>query len=251
MKDLTLVRSNERLDDLERNGYKIIQNPEVFCFGIDAVLLSHFAKVKAKEHKVLDIGTGTGIIPILMYAIYQKGHYTAIDIQEEMVDLASRSVKLNEIEDNIQVLCHDIKDYMNTFKPNTFDLITCNPPYMKGSCGLTNKHPSKMIARHEIACTLEDIIKASGYLLKERGKLCMVHRPHRLVDIFYLMRTYAIEPKRMQLVYPKADKEPTMVLIEGVKKGNAELRVEKPLIIYNEDGSYTEDIYLIYGKKGL
>ena len=251
MKDLTLVRSNERIDDLERNGYKIIQNPEVFCFGIDAVLLSHFAKVKAPSSQILDIGTGTGIIPILMHAIYQKGHYTAIDIQEEMVDLASRSVKLNEIEESIKVLCHDIKDYMSLFKQHQFDLITCNPPYMKDTCGLKNQHPSKMIARHEIACTLEDIIQASSYLLKERSRICMIHRPHRLVDIFDLMRKYAIEPKRMQMVYPKLCKEPSMVLVEGVKKGNAELRVEKPLIIYNEDGTYTEDIYLIYGKRGL
>lgn len=242
----TLVNSNERIDDLGRRGYKVIQNPEVFCFGVDAVLLAHYAKVKKQGENILDIGTGTGIIPILMHAIYQKGKYQGIDIQQEMIEMASRSVKLNQIQVDIEMKEVDIKNYKEYFAQGTFDLITCNPPYMKGVCGLKNEHPSKTIARHEVACTLEDIIHASSYMLKHRGRLCMIHRPHRLVDIMDLMRKNKIEPKHIQLVYPKKDKEPTMVLIEGIHHSNPELRVDKPLIIYEEDGSYTQQIRELY-----
>ena len=250
MKDLTLVRWNERVDDLERNGYRLIQNPEVFCFGIDAILLAHFARVSNHKQKILDIGTGTGIIPIVMHAIYQKGHYTGIDIQEQMIEMASRSVMLNEIEADVQMKTVDIKEYKEHFNSGEFDIITCNPPYMKGECGLKNEHPSKTIARHEVACTLEDIISAASYMLKYGGKMCMIHRPHRLVDILATMRQYKIEPKVMRMIYPKQGKEPTMVLVEGVKNGRPELRVQAPLVVYNEDGTYTDEINEIYGKKG-
>lgn len=247
LKDLTIVKSNERIDDLERNGYKIVQNPEVFCFGIDAVLLAHYIKVTKGSQKVLDIGTGTGIIPMLMHATYGKGDYTAIDIQEDMVEMARRSVKLNNIEESINILHADIKEFKQNFSSGQFDIITCNPPYMKGEAGLKNEHPSKMVARHEIACTLEDIISASSYMLKDKGKIAMIHRAHRLVDIMCLMRKYKIEPKRMRMVYPKVGKAPTMVLIEGIRNANPELRVEPPLIVYNEDSTYTDEIYKIYG----
>lgn len=250
MKDSTLVRSNERVDDLERNGYKLIQNPEVFCFGIDAILLAHFAKVNSSKKRVLDIGTGTGIIPIVMHAIYKKGQYTGIDIQEQMIEMASRSVKLNGIEEDVTMKVVDIKCCKQHFAAGQFDIITCNPPYMKGHAGLKNEHPSKTIARHEVACTLEDIIKGASYMLNYGGKLCMIHRPHRLVDIFFYMRQNNIEPKVMRMVYPKQGKEPTMVLVEGVKNGNPELRVQTPLYVYNEDGTYTDEILEIYGKKG-
>lgn len=250
MKDLTLVRSNERVDDLERNGYQLIQNPEVFCFGIDAILLAHFAKVSNAQQKILDIGTGTGIIPIVMHAIYQKGHFTGIDIQESMIEMASRSVQLNQIQSDVEMKTVDIKCYKDHFKAGEFDVITCNPPYMKGHAGLKNDHHSKTIARHEVACTLEDIIEAAGYMLKYKGKLCMIHRPHRLVDIFTAMRANKIEPKVMRMIYPKLGKEPTMVLVEGIKNGNPELRVCNPLYVYTEDGEYTEEINEIYGKKG-
>lgn len=250
MKDLTLVHSNERVDDLERNGYKLIQNPEVFCFGIDAILLAHFAKVSSAKQKILDIGTGTGIIPIVMHAIYGKGSYTGIDIQEEMIEMAGRSVKLNEIEADVTMKVVDIKMCREHFKTGEFDIITCNPPYMKGDCGLKNEHPSKTIARHEVACTLEDIISGASYMLKYGGKMCMIHRPHRLVDIFSLMRQYNIEPKVMRMIYPKQGKEPTMVLVEGIKNGRPELRVKPPLTVYQDNGDYTDEIYEIYGKKG-
>lgn len=249
MKDLTLVNSNERLDDLERNGYRLIQNPEVFCFGIDAVLLAHFAQVKKSTDTILDIGTGTGVIPLLMHATYQKGHYIGIDIQASMVEMARRSVKFNGVEDSVKIENVDIKEYDQFFKAGQFSLITCNPPYMKNVAGLKNEDDSITIARHEVACTLEDIIKASSKMLKDKGKLCMIHRPHRLVDIIMTMKQYKLEPKVMRMVYPKVSKAPTMVLIEGVKNGGPELRVQKPLIVYNEDGTYTDEIYEIYGRE--
>ncbi len=248
-KDLTLVRSNERLDDLERNGYLLIQNPEVFCFGIDAILLAHFAKVASDKQKILDIGTGTGIIPIIMHASYQKGNYTGIDIQPEMVEMANRSVLLNGIQDSVHMLHVDIKEYKKHFKSCEFDIITSNPPYMKGDVGLKNDHPSKNIARHEMTCTLEDIIKASSDLLKYNGKLYMIHRPLRLVEILMTMKKYNLEPKRLRFIHPKINKEPNMVLIEAVKNAKPEMRVQPPLVIYKEDGSYTDEIYEIYGKK--
>ena len=248
LKDLTLARWNERIDDLERNGYKIIQNPEVFCFGIDAILLAHFAKVTKASQKILDIGTGTGIIPILMHAAYQKGNYIGIDIQPDMVEMANRSSKLNQIEESVKFLNVDIKGFKEYFTSEEFDIITTNPPYMKGEAGLKNEHPSIEVARHEVACTLEDIIAASSYMLKNKGKFYMIHRPHRLVDIMSHMRNYKIEPKRIRFVHPKPNKAPTMVLIEGVRNGGPELRVESPLMVYNEQGVYTDEIYDIYGK---
>lgn len=249
LRTLTLVNSNERVDDLDRNGYKIIQNPEVFCFGIDAVLLAHFAKVTKKDQQILDIGTGTGIIPILMHAIYQKGKYTGIDIQEEMVEMANRSLRLNELTEDIKIKHIDVKTIKGHFEGHSLDLVTTNPPYMKGTNGLKNEHPSKAIARHEVLCTLEDIIAAAGYVLKVKGKLCMIHRPQRLVDIICAMRANNIEPKRLRMVYPKPGQAPTMVLIEGIKGGNSEMRVEKPLIVYNEDGTHTDEIYEIYDRE--
>lgn len=249
LETLTLVNSNERVDDLGCKGYRVIQNPEVFCFGVDAVLLAHYAKVTRPNQKILDIGTGTGIIPILMHGTYERGCYTGIDIQEEMIEMAMRTVKLNQIEKDVRMMCVDIKSYKEHFSSDQFDIITCNPPYMKGVCGLKNEHLSKTIARHEVACTLEDIVKASSYMLKDRGKLYMIHRPHRLVDIMNLMRENKVEPKAMRMIYPKRDKEPTMVLIQGVRNGKPELRVEKPLIMYKKDGSYTEEIHQIYNMK--
>lgn len=246
LKTSTLVNSNERVDELGRRGYKLIQNPKVFCFGVDAVLLAHYAKVKNEKEHILDIGTGTGIVPILMHGIYQKGSYTGMDIQQEMVEMANRSVLLNNLQDAITMKHVDITKAKEAFKAASFDVITCNPPYMKGEAGLKNEDLSKQIARHEITCTLEDIIAAGSYLLKERGRFYMIHRPHRLVDILSLMRQYKIEPKTMRMVYPKRDKEPTMVLVEAIRGANPELRVQRPLVIYQEDGTYTDDLIEIY-----
>ena len=236
----------ERFDDLERNGYKIIQNPEKFCFGMDAVLLSGFAQA-GEGTKVLDLGTGTGIIPILMAAKTGAGHITGLEIQEESADMARRSVAYNNLQDRIDIVTGDIKDASVIFGASSFDVITTNPPYMIADHGLTNPDAAKAIARHEIKCTLRDVITQSAKLLKPGGHFFMVHRPFRLGEIFPLMTEMKIEPKRMRLVYPYVDAEPNMVLIEGSRGGKPRLTVEKPLIVYKEQGVYTDEIYDIYG----
>lgn len=236
----------ERFDDLERNGYKIIQNPEKFCFGMDAVLLSGFAQA-GEGTKVLDLGTGTGIIPILMAAKTGAGHITGLEIQEESADMARRSVAYNNLQDRIDIVTGDIKDASVIFGASSFDVITTNPPYMIADHGLTNPDAAKAIARHEIKCTLRDVISQSAKLLKPGGHFFMVHRPFRLGEIFPLMTEQKIEPKRMRLVYPYLDAEPNMVLIEGSRGGKPWLTVEKPLIVYKQQGVYTDEIYDIYG----
>lgn len=240
------LKDNERIDDLQRNGYKIIQNEKKFCFGMDAVLLSGFALVKEGE-KLLDIGTGTGIIPILLEAKSDGDHFTGLEIQEESADMAARSVKLNGLTDKIDIICGDIKDAQSLFRPASFDVITTNPPYMIGKHGLMGKNREKAIARHEIFCTLDDIARQAGELLKDKGRFYMVHRPFRLVEIFNTLTKYRLEPKRLKLVYPYIDKEPNMVLIEALKGGNPRLTVEKPLIVYSKPGVYMDEIYDIYG----
>ena len=243
-----MIYPNERIDFIHRKGYKIIQNPQVFCFGIDAVLLADFAKVKKKD-RVLDIGTGTGIIPILMFARYENKEYVGIDIQKDMIEMANRSIRMNKIENHIKMKCLRIQDIIDHYPRDSFDIVTSNPPYMKADAGVVSGNTSKMIARHEITCTLEDVIKNAAYVLRDKGSFYMIHRPHRLVDIMTLMRHYRLEPKRMQMVYPNKDKPPTMLLVEGIKYARAELVVEPPLYIYSEKGKYTNEIYEIYGMK--
>ena len=241
-----VLKENERIDDLQRNGYRIIQNREKFCFGMDAVLLSGFASVKPGA-EVLDMGTGTGIIPILLEAKSQASHFYALEIQPESADMARRSVSLNKLENKIEIVTGDIKEAGSIFKAASFDLVTCNPPYMIGNHGITNPDAPKAIARHEILCTLEDVISNATRLLKPGGSFCMVHRPFRLAEIITLMTKYKIEPKRMRLVYPYVDKEPNMVLIEGCRGGKPRMTVEKPLIVYKAPNVYTDEIYEIYG----
>lgn len=241
-----LVREHERLDELHRNGYFIIQDPKRFCFGMDAVLLSGFAKAK-KGERVLDLGTGTGIIPILMEAKTEGEDFTALEIQPESADMARRSVLYNHLEEKIKIVTGDIKDASRLFGASSFDIITTNPPYMIGEHGLSSASEAKAIARHEVLCTLEDILRESAKLLRPGGRFYMVHRPFRLAEIMSRMVEYKIEPKRMQLVYPYVDKEPNMVLIEGLRGGKSRLTVEKPLIVYKEPGVYNDEIYDIYG----
>ena len=240
-----LVKENERVDDLQ-NGYYIIQDPRKFCFGMDAVLLSGFARVK-KGEKVLDMGTGTGIIPVLLASKTVGEHFTGLEIQEECAEMAARSVKYNNLEDRVSIRQGDIKEAVSIFGAASFHVVTCNPPYMIGQHGLTNPHMPKAIARHEILCTLEDVVSQASKLLGDRGRFYMVHRPFRLAEIFSKMVAYHIEPKRMRLVYPFVDKEPNMVLIEGLRGGKSRLTVEKPLIVYKEPGVYMPEIYDIYG----
>lgn len=241
-----LLKENERIDDLQRNGYRIIQDPDRFCFGMDAVLLSGFATAKKGDH-VLDLGTGTGIIPILMEAKTKAAHLTALEIQPESADMARRSVLLNGLENKITVVTGDIKEAKDLFKKASFQVITTNPPYMIGQHGLVNPHGEKAIARHEILCTLDDVIENAAHLLVPGGHFFMVHRPFRLAEIMTTLIKYHLEPKRMRLVYPYVDKEPNMVLLEAVRGGRSRIEVEKPLIVYKEPGVYTQEIYDVYG----
>lgn len=245
-KNNSLLLDGERIDELQRNGYGIIQNADKFCFGMDAVLLSSFAKVKTGE-KALDLGTGTGIIPILLEAKTKGEHFTGLEIQPESADMAKRSVKYNHLEDKISIVCGDIKEASSLFGTASFEVVTTNPPYMIGEHGLQNPRSEKAIARHEVLCTIDDVLRESARVLKVGGRFYMVHRPFRLAEIMAKMVSYHIEPKRMQLVYPYVDKEPNMVLIEGRLGGNSRLMVEKPLIVYDTPGKYTDEIYKIYG----
>lgn len=240
------LKPGERVDELQRNGYRIIQNENGFCFGMDAVLLSGFARVK-KGEQALDLGTGTGIIPILLEAKTEGEHFTGLEIQETSADMAGRSVRLNDLDQKVSIVKGDIKEATDLFGKASFDVVTSNPPYMTGQHGLVNPDMPKAIARHEILCTLEDVISQASALLKENGRFYMVHRPFRLAEIMVMMNRYRLEPKRMKLVYPFADKEPNMVLIEGLKGGRPRITVEKPLIVYQKPGVYTDEIYDIYG----
>lgn len=240
-----IIKPDERIDDLQRNGYKIIQNPGRFCFGMDAVLLSAFAKVK-KGGEVLDLGTGTGVIPILMEARTMGERFTGLEIQEESADMARRSVILNGLDDKIDIVTGDIREASKIFGKSKFDVVTTNPPYMTNLHGLKNPNLPKAIARHEILCTLEDVVRESAAVLKPGGHFFLVHRPFRLAEIFNQLMKYKLEPKRMRLVYPYVDSEPNMALIEGVLGGNSRITVEKPLIIYKSQNEYTEEVYRLY-----
>lgn len=242
-----LIKPHERVDDLHRNGYQLIQDPERFCFGVDAVLLSGFAHVK-KNERVLDLGTGTGVIPILMEAKAQGGgqRFYGLEIQEESVEMARRSVLLNGLQEKIEICHGDIKEADKLFQPASFHVITSNPPYISPQGGLKNPSGPKAISRHEILCTLEDVIRAAARLLKTGGSFYMVHRPHRLTDIMVLLRLYHLEPKALRFVHSYQDKEPVMVLIGAVRGGRAMIKVQPPLVIYQENGQYTDEIVDIY-----
>ena len=240
------LKADERLDDLERNGYKIIQNPKKFCFGMDGVLLSGFAQVK-KGEVMLDMGTGTGIIPILLEAKTEGKHFTGLEIQEESSDMARRSVAYNQLEEKVDIVTGDIKTASELFPLSSFDVITSNPPYMTHSHGIQNPEGPKAIARHELLCTLEDLVRETSRLLRPGGRFYLIHRPFRLVEIFQVLTAYKLEPKRMKLVYPFVDKEPNMVMIEAVRGGKSRIKVEKPLIVYKEPGVYQDEIYDLYG----
>lgn len=240
------LKSGERLDDLQRNGYRIIQNGKRFCFGMDAVLLSGFADVKAGG-SALDLGTGNGIIPILMEAKTAGAHFTGLEISGTSADMARRSVALNRLEQKIEIVQGDIKEAGELFAPASFDTVTSNPPYMIGQHGLVNPDIDKAAARHEILCTLEDVVRAAAKLVRPGGHFYMVHRPFRLAEIICTLTQYRMEPKRMRLVYPYVDKEPNMVLIEAVRGGKSRMTVEKPLIVYERPGVYTPEIIDVYG----
>ena len=242
------LRPEERLDDLQVNGYEIIQHPGKFCFGMDAVLLSNFARVKEKE-RALDLGTGTGIIPILLTAKTEGQSFVGLEIQEESADMARRSVAHNRLEEKVEIVTGDIKEAAEIFGPVSFDVITVNPPYIIGQHGIANASDTKAIARHEVLCTLDDVLRESAKLLKPKGRFYMVHRPFRLAEILSKMVAAGIEPKRMRMVHPFIDKEPNMVLIEGLRGGNSRMTVEPPLVVYKEVGVYNDELLAEYGMK--
>lgn len=227
------LKPGERLDDLQIGGLELIQNPEKFCFGVDAVLLSDFVKVKPGE-TVLDLGTGNGIIPLLLSAKTRGKHFTGLEIQEDTAEMARRSVAHNGLEERIEIVTGDIKEAAARFRPAFFDVITTNPPYMLSEHGLRNPDDSKAIARHEVLCSLDDILRESMKLLQDKGRFYMIHRPFRLTEILTKMSAYKIEPKRIRFVHPYIDKEPTMVLIEGVRSARSRVTIEPPLIMYKK-----------------
>ena len=244
----TNLKHEERLDDLQVNGYEIIQHPGKFCFGMDAVLLANFARVK-KGEIALDLGTGTGIIPILLTAKTEGKTFTGLEIQEESADMARRSVEHNRLGDKVNIVTGDIKEAATIFGPASFDVITTNPPYMIGQHGIANPSDAKAIARHEVLCTLDDILRESAKILKPGGRFYMIHRPFRLAEILSKMVAVGIEPKRMRMVHPFIDKEPNMVLIEGKRGANSRMTVERPLVVYKDVGVYSDELLGEYGLK--
>lgn len=242
------LKNNERIDDLQYKNLKIIQNTEGFCFGIDAVLLANFAKSMKRSDVVVDLCTGTGIIAILLSGKTNAKKIIGVEIQSEFAEMAKRSVDMNNLQDRIEIINEDLKNLNKIIPSASVDTVTVNPPYMKSGGALTNDNDSLAIARHEVCCTLEDVIKESSRILKTNGSFYMVHKPERLVDIFCIMRKYKIEPKRIRFVHPKMDKPANIVLIEGSKDGKSFLKFEKPLYVYEDDGKYTDEIYSIYEK---
>lgn len=243
------LNENERIDDLEFKNLKIIQNKNWFCFGIDSVLLSDFAKEIKNNSQVLDLGTGTGIISILLSKKTQAKKIYGIEIQKEVAEMAKRSILLNNLEKEIEIINKDIKQLNEIFDNNSIDAIVTNPPYKKEKSGEKSENLVKLISRHEETASLEEWIQISFKLLKDKGELYMVHRPERLVDIISLLRKNKLEPKILQMVYSNIQKEPKLILIKAVKNAKSFLQVKKPLIIYDEEGNYTEEILKIYNKK--
>ena len=236
-----MIKENERIDDLQYKGLRLIQNPELFCFGMDAVLLANYAKAVAGD-TVVDLCTGNGVIPILMSAKTNAAKLIGVEIQKESAELADRSVRLNDLSGKVEILNEDVRRFNDFFPKGSVDVVTCNPPYMIEDHGLRNDADAKTIARHEIMCTLEDVIGTASAILKTGGMFYMVHRPFRLTEIMVTLQKYKLEPKRMRLVYPYVDKEPTMVLIEAKRDAKPRITVEKPFIIYERPGVYTEQM---------
>ena len=242
------LKENERIDDLELNGLKIIQNKDGFCFGMDSVLLSDFAKEIKKNSSILDMGTGTGILGILLSAKTQDTKITGVEIQPEVAQMAQRSVELNQLEERINILCEDIKKLKEIYEAGSFDAIVTNPPYKKKGTGGMNENEAKLISRHEITASLEDFISIASYLLKDQGSIYMVHRPERLADIMVNLRKYKLEPKVIKFVYPNQEKEPNLILMKATKNARPFLKIEKPIYIYDAQGNYTKDVLRIYCK---
>ena len=243
------LKDKERIDDLQCKGLRLIQNPDGFCFGIDAVLLANFSKVK-RGSKVVDLGTGTGIIPVLISGKSRADKIIGVEIQEEVAEMATRSVKLNDLEDRVIILNEDLNNITSLIGKNTVDVVVSNPPYMH-SKGIINENDKKAISRHGIMCDLEDIFRVAKDILKPNGKLYMINRTLRLVDMMVYARNHNLEPKTMKFVLSKIGKAPKLVLVEFVKCAKPEVKVLEPLYIYKEDGSYTDQTLAIYSKDSI
>ncbi len=243
-----VIKENERIDDLQYKGLKIIQNKDGFCFGIDAVLLANFAKNMKRKNVVVDLCTGTGIVAILLSGKTDAKRIIGVEIQEESAEMAKRSVELNSLQDRVEIINEDLKKLKPIIESGSVDTVTVNPPYMKAGTAIVNDENKMSIARHEVCCTLDDVIKEAARMLKTNGEFFMVHKPERLVDIFCTMRKYRIEPKRVRFVHPSVDKPANIVLIEGSRDGKEFLKFEKSLYVY-ENGEYTDEIYEIYEKE--
>ncbi|EOD01062.1 tRNA1(Val) (adenine(37)-N6)-methyltransferase [Caldisalinibacter kiritimatiensis] len=240
------LKPNERIDDLQLKGLKIIQNPKWFCFGMDAVLLANYCDIKPNS-TVVDLGTGTGIIPLIIWGKNKVKKIYGIEIQQEVAEMAQRTVKMNKIVEYIEILNIDLRNALETLGVNKYDVVTSNPPYKIVGAGKINPEDKKAISRHEIMCTLEDVIRVASRLLKHNGRFFLVHRPDRIVDIMCLLRKYKLEPKAIRFVHPKVGKKPNLVLIKSIKAAKPELKFQDPLYVYNDDGTYTDEIYEIYG----
>ena len=243
------LKENERIDDLELQNLKIIQNKNGFCFGMDSVLLSDFAKQIKHGSKIVDLGTGTGILPILLSAKTMNTKIVGVEIQEEVANMATRSVKLNNLQNQLEIICENIKNLKNKYEQGSFDAIVTNPPYKKKGTGKINEKEAKIISRHEITATLHDFIETAKYLLKDQGELYLVHRPERLVDIIAELRSQKLEPKILRLVQPTIEKAQNLVLIKAVKNAKPFLTVQEPLTVYELNGEYTKEILKIYQKE--
>lgn len=242
------INSNERIDDLQLKGLKLIQNTEGFCFGVDAVLLADFADVKDAA-RVADLGTGTGIIPVLLAGKTNAKEIIGIEIQKNIAGMAKRSIALNSLETKVSILEADIKNAVAILGKSMFDVVVSNPPYMNSGGGLVNPKDTKAISRHEILCSLEDVVCAASGLLKPGGQFAMVHRPERIVDILCLMRNYKLEPKYMRFVHPYPDKKANLLLVKGMKGGRPQLKMLPPLYVFERDGKYSREIDEIYGRE--
>ncbi len=244
------LKQDEVIDDLQRDGLKIIQNKKFFKFGIDAVLLTYFCNPK-KAVEIVDLGTGSGVIALLLSAKYRSAHISGLEIQPAVADMARRSVAFNQLQSRIDIVNGDIKNWQHYFKAQSADVVTANPPYFKSGSGLANPNDYKLISRHEVACTLDDLFRAAEGILRQNGQFYFIHRPNRLVDIFETARKYRLEPKTIQLVKPRIDEAANLVLIKCVKYGGAELKWLPPIVVYDENQNYTEQIYYIYNQAHL
>jgi len=240
------LKENEKIEDLQCNGLRIIQNKKWFCFGMDAVLLTNYCNVK-NNSKIVDLGTGTGIIPILLSGKRNYSHAYGIEIQTEVAEMAKRSVELNNLQEKIEILNIDLNEATNHLEPHSFDAVISNPPYKLTNSGIINPTDQKAISRHEIKCSLEDVIRTAAVLLKQYGNFYMIHRPDRLADIICLLRQYKLEPKQIRFVHSRVGDKPKMIMIRASKHGKPELKFDNPLYIYGDDGKYTDDVYKIYG----